>query len=161
MQAFGPDGLGLLTVSGIPGFCQLRERLLPLAEAFAVSITPDLKRTLRLGVAWAVSRCRMLHHAHRIGAGGRCGGAATAHQSLAHLAHPMQPDSKPMHTGSSMCAQNLPPEARAQHEDRESNYSFGWSHGKEAMVSGRPDVLKGSFYANPTSEHSGCARSAS
>ena len=27
--------------------------------------------------------------------------------------------------------------------------SFGWSHGKEIM-NGKPDTLKGSYYANPT-----------
>lgn len=35
-QAFGPDGLGLLTVSGVPGYQELREQLLPLAAEFAV-----------------------------------------------------------------------------------------------------------------------------
>ena len=35
-QAYGPDGLGILTVSGVPGFAELRQRLLPLAQAFAV-----------------------------------------------------------------------------------------------------------------------------
>lgn len=33
-------------------------------------------------------------------------------------------------------------------EDRHSNYSFGWSHGKE-MMNGRADFAKGSFYNNP------------
>lgn len=28
------------------------------------------------------------------------------------------------------------------------SFSFGWSHGKEIM-NGKPDTLKGSFYANP------------
>ncbi|RXI05922.1 hypothetical protein DVH24_017964 [Malus domestica] len=28
-------------------------------------------------------------------------------------------------------------------------YNFGWSHGKEKLESGKPDTLKGSFYANP------------
>ena len=37
MQAYGPDGLGILTVAGVPGFAELRQRLLPLAQAFAVS----------------------------------------------------------------------------------------------------------------------------
>jgi hypothetical protein len=37
-QAYGPDGLGILTVSGVPGYEALRQRLLPLAEAFAVRI---------------------------------------------------------------------------------------------------------------------------
>ena len=38
VQAYGPDGLGLLTVAGVPGFVELRQRLLPLAQAFAVSL---------------------------------------------------------------------------------------------------------------------------
>lgn len=33
-------------------------------------------------------------------------------------------------------------------EDKESLYSFGWSHGKEIM-NGKPDKAKGSFYNNP------------
>ncbi|GAX11595.1 hypothetical protein FisN_1Lh042 [Fistulifera solaris] len=31
----------------------------------------------------------------------------------------------------------------------ESNYSTGWSHGKEQLTQGVPDTSKGSFYANP------------
>ncbi len=38
---------------------------------------------------------------------------------------------------------------RARCEDPASSYNFGWSHGKEALVGGRPDVHKGSYYANP------------
>ncbi|XP_071908741.1 uncharacterized protein [Coffea arabica] len=34
-------------------------------------------------------------------------------------------------------------------EDPDSRYNFGWSHGKEKLESGKPDTLKGSFYANP------------
>ncbi|KAJ7456587.1 Clavaminate synthase-like protein [Mycena latifolia] len=37
---------------------------------------------------------------------------------------------------------------REQYADPVSRYSFGWSHGKEIM-NGKPDVLKGSYYANP------------
>jgi len=37
---------------------------------------------------------------------------------------------------------------RESYSDPSSKYSFGWSHGKEIM-NGRPDTLKGSFYANP------------
>lgn len=40
LQAYGPDGLGLLTVAGVPGFVELRQRLLPLAQAFAVCGPP-------------------------------------------------------------------------------------------------------------------------
>ncbi|KAG6891076.1 hypothetical protein C0995_014165 [Termitomyces sp. Mi166 len=39
--------------------------------------------------------------------------------------------------------------AREKYADPASSYSFGWSHGKEIM-NGKPDVLKGSYYANPT-----------
>lgn len=38
---------------------------------------------------------------------------------------------------------------RAQYEDPLSSYSFGWSHGREAMEDGQVDSLKGSYYANP------------
>lgn len=37
---------------------------------------------------------------------------------------------------------------REQYADVKSRYSFGWSHGKEIM-NGKPDTLKGSYYANP------------
>ncbi|KAI0803138.1 Clavaminate synthase-like protein [Irpex lacteus] len=37
---------------------------------------------------------------------------------------------------------------RERFADPKSRYSFGWSHGKEIM-NGKPDTLKGSFYANP------------
>lgn len=35
-QAYSADGLGVLTVSGVPGFPELRSRLLTLASSFAV-----------------------------------------------------------------------------------------------------------------------------
>ncbi|TFY83982.1 hypothetical protein EWM64_g42 [Hericium alpestre] len=37
---------------------------------------------------------------------------------------------------------------REHYADVKSKYSFGWSHGKEIM-NGKPDTLKGSYYANP------------
>lgn len=37
---------------------------------------------------------------------------------------------------------------RERYSDPSSCYSFGWSHGKEIM-NGKPDLLKGSYYANP------------
>ncbi|KAF9535743.1 Clavaminate synthase-like protein [Crepidotus variabilis] len=37
---------------------------------------------------------------------------------------------------------------RESYTDPSSKYSFGWSHGKEIM-NGKPDTLKGSYYANP------------
>ncbi|CCM01612.1 uncharacterized protein FIBRA_03673 [Fibroporia radiculosa] len=43
---------------------------------------------------------------------------------------------------------NLDSETRERYADPNSKYSFGWSHGKEVM-NGRPDTLKGSYYANP------------
>ncbi|KEP48457.1 2OG-Fe(II) oxygenase family containing protein [Rhizoctonia solani 123E] len=42
----------------------------------------------------------------------------------------------------------LPEEAREKYSDAASRYSFGWSWGKEIM-NGKPDTLKGSYYANP------------
>jgi hypothetical protein len=78
-KGFGPDGLGIVTVSGVPRFPELRGRLLPLAAALA----------------------------------------------------------------------GLPDAVKARLEDAGSNYNVGWSHGKEALEGGRPDLLKGSFYANP------------
>ncbi|KZT52979.1 Clavaminate synthase-like protein [Calocera cornea HHB12733] len=43
---------------------------------------------------------------------------------------------------------SLPEPRKELYVDPKSNYSFGWSHGKEVM-NGRPDLLKGSYYANP------------
>lgn len=42
----------------------------------------------------------------------------------------------------------LSPEVQEKYADPSSRYSFGWSHGKEIM-NGKPDFLKGSYYANP------------
>ncbi|XP_070662533.1 uncharacterized protein [Malus domestica] len=44
---------------------------------------------------------------------------------------------------------NLPEEVKKVLEDPHSRYNCGWSHGKEKLESGKPDTLKGSFYANP------------
>lgn len=44
---------------------------------------------------------------------------------------------------------NLPEEIKNKYVDVESNYSFGWSHGKESF-NGKLDFAKGSYYANPT-----------
>ncbi|XP_031488730.1 uncharacterized protein LOC116256490 isoform X2 [Nymphaea colorata] len=44
---------------------------------------------------------------------------------------------------------SLPEEVKEKLEDPDSRYNFGWSHGKEKVESGKLDMLKGSFYANP------------
>ncbi|XP_015572521.1 uncharacterized protein LOC8278593 isoform X2 [Ricinus communis] len=44
---------------------------------------------------------------------------------------------------------SLPEEKKKELEDPNSRYNFGWSHGKEKLESGKPDLFKGSFYANP------------
>lgn len=44
---------------------------------------------------------------------------------------------------------NLSEETKDKYTHSESNYSFGWSHGKEKMRNGVPDTAKGSYYANP------------
>lgn len=77
-EAYGYDGLGILTVSNIPNLNELRMKLLPLARKFA-----DLDENIK---------------------------------------------NKYVH--------------------EESKYSFGWSHGKEKLQS-KPDLSKGSYYANP------------
>lgn len=51
----------------------------------------------------------------------------------------------------------LPEPVRRRLEDPDSRYSFGWSHGKETLESGQPDVLKGSFYANPLLDKPTCS----
>ena len=43
---------------------------------------------------------------------------------------------------------NLPEDIKQKYVHEESTYSFGWSHGKERLE-GKPDVAKGSYYANP------------
>ncbi|XP_057967986.1 uncharacterized protein LOC131157673 isoform X2 [Malania oleifera] len=79
-EGFGPNGLGILSVTDVPGFSSLRQNLLRLSPSLA----------------------------------------------------------------------SLPEEVKKELEDPNSRYNFGWSHGKEKLESGRPDMLKGSFYANPT-----------
>eukprot|EP00891_Asterochloris_glomerata_P006053 jgi/Astpho2/6053/e_gw1.00084.69.1_t len=44
---------------------------------------------------------------------------------------------------------DLPADVRTQHEDPESSYMFGWSHGREMLSNGQRDVYKGSYYGNP------------
>lgn len=44
---------------------------------------------------------------------------------------------------------NLPEEVKKELEDPHSRYNFGWSHGKEKLESGKLDLMKGSYYANP------------
>jgi len=44
---------------------------------------------------------------------------------------------------------NLPEEIKNKTVHKESFYSFGWSHGKEMMAEGKPDLSKGSYYNNP------------
>lgn len=41
MQAYGPDGLGILTVAGIPTLPELRQQLLPLSNQFVVGLPPS------------------------------------------------------------------------------------------------------------------------
>lgn len=48
-----------------------------------------------------------------------------------------------------LCWQALPKEATERLEDPDSLWNVGWSHGREALDDGRPDVHKASFYANP------------
>ena len=49
LQGFGPGGLGILTVAGIPDILKMRKRLLMLIEKFAVSLEPPpSSRTLPL-----------------------------------------------------------------------------------------------------------------
>ena len=78
-SAYGKDGIGLLTVRGVPGLMEARGRLLPLAQKFAT----------------------------------------------------------------------LDAQTQAKYEDVKSSYSFGWSMGKEKLEGGKPDLSKGSYYANP------------
>lgn len=77
-RAYGPDGLGILAVSNVPGYEERRKALLPLARRLA----------------------------------------------------------------------SLPADELTRLEDPDSFYSVGWSHGKE-VFQGKPDLAKGSFYANP------------
>ncbi|GAA5948953.1 hypothetical protein JCM21900_003150 [Sporobolomyces salmonicolor] len=48
---------------------------------------------------------------------------------------------------------SLPEETREKYSHMGSNYSYGWSHGKEIM-NGKPDILKGSYYNNPVYDES-------
>ncbi|KLO19979.1 Clavaminate synthase-like protein [Schizopora paradoxa] len=46
---------------------------------------------------------------------------------------------------------SLPESVKEKYVDPTTRYSFGWSHGKEIM-NGKPDTLKGSYYANPLAD---------
>jgi hypothetical protein len=50
-RAYGPEGLGALTVSGIPEYAELREKLLPLAYNLAhlPAVCPDLLALMHVG----------------------------------------------------------------------------------------------------------------
>lgn len=43
----------------------------------------------------------------------------------------------------------LPEEIKEIYTLPEAHYSYGWSHGKERMKNGVPDIAKGSYYARP------------
>lgn len=77
-EAFGPEGVGILYVRGVPGLREAREALLPLARRLAL----------------------------------------------------------------------LPEEALKKYEREKAFYCIGWSRGREKFK-GKPDLAKGSFYANP------------
>lgn len=49
----------------------------------------------------------------------------------------------------SSCLANLPAEELARVERPEARFNVGWSHGKEKLDSGLPDLNKGSYYAQP------------
>lgn len=80
-EGFGPQGLGIITIQGIPGYAEKREKLLPLARRLAL----------------------------------------------------------------------LPEQTKAELESPQSNYTLGWSHGRE-QIEGQPDLSKASFYANPITD---------
>ncbi|CAE8630023.1 unnamed protein product [Polarella glacialis] len=80
-RAFGPSGLGICAVRGIPNLQEIRQKLLPQARELAL----------------------------------------------------------------------LSPEKLARYELPEAQYCTGWSRGREKFK-GKPDLAKGSFYANPLFE---------
>ena len=47
----------------------------------------------------------------------------------------------------------LDPQIQKNYESPDSNYSFGWSRGKEMMSKGQVDTMKGSYYANPLNDN--------
>jgi len=77
-KAFGENGIGLILISDVPNYPELRNNLLPRSYKFA----------------------------------------------------------------------HFPNEVKSKYEHPSSNYSYGWSHGKE-FFKGVPDIYKGSYYNNP------------
>lgn len=64
LQAFGPDGLGVITVSDIPKFSEFRSRLLPLASKFAVRPGVEhnaLKSVCNSHIQWSQIRMESCH----------------------------------------------------------------------------------------------------
>jgi len=43
----------------------------------------------------------------------------------------------------------LPDTIKEKYVQEKSHYSYGWSHGKEQLKAGIPDIYKGSYYNNP------------
>jgi hypothetical protein len=54
-EAYGPDGLGALTISGIPGFVQQREELLPLGHSVRKNIEAHSRPSLTVSLCLAFS----------------------------------------------------------------------------------------------------------
>jgi hypothetical protein len=53
--------------------------------------------------------------------------------------------------------QALPEKVRELYEAPDLAYCIGWSHGKEQLSTGKPDMYKGSYYANPVFDYPDCS----
>lgn len=127
LRAYGPDGLGALTVSGIPEYVELREKLLRLS--YTLAHLPEVCFHCRACVIcwwWSSGWCGMCEPFPE---------PAVLVLRLVLWAILLQDERK-----------------KLEHEP--SMYNVGWSHGKEKLGD-TPDFAKGSFYGNPLYDEPG------
>eukprot|EP00850_Spirogloea_muscicola_P014009 SM000098S25089 [mRNA] locus=s98:139183:143320:- [translate_table: standard] len=129
--AYGPDGLGILTVSGVPSYSSLRMSLLQLTQQVA-ALPEDVKAKLEDpgSKSATYSDCVLISSLpSKVSVNVVILVFSTAPELLSPRCH-------------------ILPATHYWVVLHLYRYSFGWSHGKETLGSS-PDLLKGSYYANP------------
>lgn len=139
-----PEGLGLLTVSGIPHFPELRQRLLPLAARMAVSgaaqgVPTAAAAPLPCRLCSCTPGAKLLDHAPSYHLP-----RSNCHQRQRH-SWKTRPACGASDGEAAACIRWL----RSVPAHRHTCPHAHRSEGKEQLESGGADVLKGSFYANP------------
>ena len=126
MQAYGHEGLGILTVAGVPAFAELREKLLPLAAEFVVRSHMPHGAVCIQPSRWILLRPRMSNGLSHICWAVFVQSQHTRDASTLSCSYPWRCLSMSL----TSCMQALPENVRESYTDPASRYSFGWSHGK-------------------------------